>query len=284
MEFTQATRHIVPLLKFFAIIPYDISGPSGQRRIQKNWKCFILGNIVLASILCFLLSQLVIISKTVFHLKDLISLLGFSVFFFTFLFGLVLTLRHHHQFIQIYHQFIQISDCHPNCRKFFTLFFYIFIFKNFSFTINLIFENILYYYNFYYNKYPIVVFLYTPIEIYQYAFISYFQLILISALCVFKALNSNLLNFEIHLNLYNQIFNLLEEFYSIFELNLLINLTTDFIWIVESTYRVILSIMQSNEDEFITDFCFQLNMLNYFFQYTCVSCFLVEQLKREVRS
>ena len=155
MDFIQATRHIFPLFKLFAITPFDISGPPCQRHIQKNRKMYFLGNIFLTSALGFMVYQLWSFSQSMAQFVNLVDLLLIVMLFFNQVIGTIETVRNNHKFIQIYHEFIQISDSQPNSRKFFKQIFYFFIFKISFFTINLILEYTRYFIEMYYNYMPI---------------------------------------------------------------------------------------------------------------------------------
>ena len=90
--------------------------------------------------------------------------------------------------------------------------------------------------NEYYINLLIPEFLYLPAQIYHSVFISQLHLILISTICVLKAINDNLLllNF-IHNDFvtFKKLFNMFQEIISISELNLLILLLPLFFWIYQ---------------------------------------------------
>ena len=283
MDFIQATRHIFPFFKFFAIIPFEISGPPCQRQIHKNRKCFIIGNVFLAFAFCFMIYQLWVFSNMVVHLMSLVKLFGILMILFTVLVGSIEILRNNHKYIQIYLEFMHISDSQPNCREFFEQILYFFIFKISYFTVNFLFEYIFLFINMYYNNIFIKeVFAYASIEIFNFALISHFHLSLISSICILKSLNSNLLNFQFNFNSFNKLFNLLNKINSIYGLNLLIKIMDLFVSIVASIFQLILSVIYSTEHDLVLDVYILVIIFNYFFQYLFLSSFLVQLLKREV--
>ena len=284
MEFSQATRYIFPFYKFFAITPFDISGPPGQRQIQKNRKCFILGNILTGLSLCFVLKELVICSMNIFILEDVVVLIALTAYFVMLLSAIITSLAYHKKFIQYYQEFTQISDRHPNCNKYFINIFYLFIFELVYYLVNITITLTRANINSIYDSSLLVEFAYILIEFYNFIFFSHFHLILISTICVLKALNENLLNSQIHiLDSFNKMFNLLEKIISISEINLLSVIFLQFFWILASIFSFLLSILYSDRIQIITNFCFVVNIFNYFVEYFVVLCFLIEQLKQEVR-
>lgn len=283
MDFTQATRYILPLFKVFAIIPFDISGPPGQRRIQKNRKWFIFGNIFKALAICFLLNQLVAYFAMVSALWNLVHFVAFLVFTIGFLFLTISSLRHHNQHIQFYQEFLQITDCHPNCCKYFSIIFYFFIFNAIFFILNVSIEFFFYLIedNLIDIWYELVMLI---IELNQNLFIAQYNLILISMICIFKALNENLLKFQLDINSYHNLFNLFNKINSIEGLNLLLEIFSLYFWFLAAAFYLLLDIIHCNDNYlFIISIFFFVNIFNYLVQNVFVMCLLIEQLKREVR-
>ena len=222
MEFPQATRYIFPLFKVFAIIPFDITGLPGHRNIQRNRKWFIFGNLIMACALCSLFYNLMIFSKISNLLADYVFLSALVMFTITVLSEMISSLVYQHKYIYFYQKLIRISDSNPNYSKYFTIIFYYFIFKIVFIIINVICDIYLFS-NEYYINLLIPEFLYLPAQIYHSVFISQLHLILISTICVLKAINDNLLllNF-IHNDFvtFKKLFNMFQEIISISELNL----------------------------------------------------------------
>ena len=283
MEFLQATRYIFPLFSIFAILPFSISGPPGERHIRKMRKCFIFGNMFLTCALCFLTTQLIENATAAIQLEEFVTLFCLLLFALAIFTETLTSLRYQHNYIQFYHELIQICDRHPKCSKYFTTIFYFFIFKLLYFILNLFFEMRIYF-STYYNNNIIEGFFYVPTEFYQFVFISQYHLILISTICVFKSLNENLLSkCEIHyIDLFNQILNLFNKIISIGEINLLILIFMLFFWIVTASFTFMRTLLNSWDDKFTPDIYFMLDIFNYFFQNLIVTWLLIEQLKNEV--
>ena len=283
MNFLQATRYVFPLFKVFAIIPFDISaGPPGQLHIQKNQKCFILGNALLTMSLCFLLYDLVTFWMVLDHLEDYVYLFALGMYILGVCSGFITSLIYHHKYIQFYHELIQISDLHPNTRKYFKTIFYFLIFQLFYMIINVFLELSLHLFSVNYNQRIIQETIYIVIIIYYFAFISQFHLILISTICIFKALNENLLNFQIHFNSFYKLFDIFENIVTLGEWNLLNLIILSFVCFVSFSFNCMVSIIYSIDSRLTTDIWFLVNMINNFVQHLVFTCFLIDLLQREV--
>ena len=282
MDFIQATRHIFPLLKLFAISPFDISGSPGQRHIHKNRKCLIFGGIFLTFASCFMLRQLVVYSQMVFQLMDVVILITTLIFIVTFIRVGISTFLNHHKYIQIYQELIDISDLHSICYKYFTIIYYFFIFKISYFLLNTLFEISLYLNEFFIvNIYNELIF--SSLELYHFAFISQLNLILISLICIFKALNENLSNFKIHSNLFYKLFNLLDQLNLMEGINLLFLTFYIFFWILASFFSLAWAVLHSKDEKLTIEIYFIVDVCIIIFRHMIVLCVLIEKLKNEVR-
>ena len=284
MDFLQATRYIFRLFKVFAIIPFDISaGPPGQLHIQKNRKCFILGNALLTMFSCFLIYKLVALWMSLDKLEDYVHLFAIGVFVVEVYLGILTSLLYHHKYIQFFHESIEISDLHPNTRKYLKTIFHFFIFKLFYIIISLIFELWI---HFFAKDFTIITitedFFYIFLVIYHFAFISQFHLILISTICIFKALNENLLNFQIHFNSFHKLFDIFENIVTLGEWNLLNLIFLCFFGLVSNSFKCMVSVIYI-DSRLPSNIWFLVNMLNYLVQHLIVMCLLIQQLQREVR-